>query len=67
MACCCEHTGVCPVRFWSCSVSDYDDDELYDVVRNSIEEQKKSIKEQKRLIKKQQDLIKKQLKNVIFF
>ncbi len=48
-------------------MSDYDDDELYDVVRNSIEEQKKSIKEQKRLIKKQQDLIKKQLKNVIFF
>ncbi len=41
------------------------DEELYDVVRGSIEKQKEQLEQQEGLIKKQQSLIK-QLENVIF-
>ena len=43
------------------------DEDLYDVVAESIEKQKRRIEKHKRLIKEQQDLIKQQLENVIFF
>ena len=42
------------------------DEDLYDVVAESIEKQERRIEKHKRLIKEQQDLIK-QLENVIFF
>ncbi len=43
------------------------DEDLYDVVAESIEKQERRIEKHKRLIKEQQDLIKQQLENVIFF
>tara|TARA_R100001129_G_C5160906_1_gene201807 strand:- start:158 stop:316 length:159 start_codon:yes stop_codon:yes gene_type:complete len=42
------------------------DDELYDVVKRSIEKQKEQLKKQEELIKEQQGLIEQQLENVIF-
>ena len=42
------------------------DDELYDVVKRSIEKQKEQLKKQEKLIKEQQGLIEQQLENVIF-
>jgi len=42
------------------------DEELYDVVKNSIKKQKEQLKKQEELIKKQQGLIEQQLENVIF-
>jgi hypothetical protein len=43
------------------------DEDLYDVVKQSIEEQKERIEEQNIIIREQQDLIEQQLKNVVFY
>ena len=42
------------------------DEDLYDVVKQSIEEQKERIEEQNIIIREQQGLIEQQLENVIF-
>ena len=42
------------------------DEDLYDVVAESIEKQERRIEKHKRLMKEQQGLIEQQLENVIF-